>query len=257
MPQTTWENGIQKDGRPTTYCGVDMFGTLIIKERRSELKRFGALFTCFSSRAVHIELTNSLDADYFILALLRFIARRGTVRSIWSDNETNFVGAKNKLQRAFKEMKHDKIKSFLQENGADWILWRNNPPGTSHMGGVWERQIQSARNILEGLLKTHSHSLNDESLRTLMAEIQLIINSRSLTEETISDSKSEIPLSPRNLLTMKTSVFMPPPGEFSKPDAYSKRRWRRVQHFAGEFWSRWKKKFLQSLQVRQIWKRRI
>ena len=118
-------------------------------------------------------------------------------------------------------MKHDKIKSFLQENGADWILWHNNPPGASHMGGVWERQIRSAKIILEGLLKTHSHSLNDESLRTLMAEVELIINSRPLTVETISDSKSKIPLSPRNLLTMKTSVISPP-GEFSKPDAYSK-----------------------------------
>ena len=100
----------------------------------------------------------------------------------------------------------------------------NNPPGASHMGGVWERQIRSARAILEGLLKTHSHSLNDESLRTLMAEVELITNSRPLTVETISDSKSEIPLLPGNLLTMKTSVVMPPPGEFIKPNAYSKRR---------------------------------
>ena len=115
-------------------------------------------------------------------------------------------------------MKHDKIKSFLQGNGADWILWHNNPPGASHMGGAWERQIRSARTILEGLLKTHSHSLNDESLRTLMAEVELIINSRPLIVETISDSKSEIPLSPSNLLTMKTSVVMPPPGEFSKKE---------------------------------------
>ena len=80
-----------------------MFGPLIIKERRSELKRYGALFTCFSSRAVHIEVTNSLDADSFILALRRFMARRGTVRSIWSDNGTNFVGARNELQRALKD----------------------------------------------------------------------------------------------------------------------------------------------------------
>ena len=233
-----------------------MFGPLIIKERRSKLKRYGALFTCFSSRAVHIAVSNSLDADSFILALRRFMARRGKVHSIWSDNEINFMSTRNELQRALKEMKHDKIKSFLQGNGADWILWHNNPPGASHMGGVWERQIPSARTILEGLLKTHSHSLNDESLRTLMAEVELIINSRPLTAETISDSKSEIPLSPSNLLTMKTSVVMPPPGEFSKPDAYSKKRWRRVQYIAGEFWSRWRKEFLQSLQVRQIWKKR-
>ena len=58
---------------PFTYCSVDMFGQLIITERRSELR---ALFTCFSSRVMHIEVTNFLDADSFILALHRFMARR-------------------------------------------------------------------------------------------------------------------------------------------------------------------------------------
>ena len=98
---------------------------------------------------------------------------------------------------------------------------------------------------------------DSQSLRTSMAEVKLIINLRPLTVETSSDPKSEIPLSQSNLLTMKTSVVMPPPCEFNKPDAYSKRRWRCVQHIAGEFWSRWGKGFLQSLQVRQIWKKGI
>ena len=103
------------EAAPFTYCGVDMFGPLIIKERRSELKRYGALFTCFSSRAVHIEVTNSLDADSFILALRRFMARRGTVRSIWSDNGTNFVGARNESQRALKEMKMIRSRASYKE----------------------------------------------------------------------------------------------------------------------------------------------
>ena len=67
-------------------------------------------------------------------------------------------------------MKHNKIKSFLQENSAEGILWYNNPPGASHMGEVWGCQIRSVRTIFEGLLKAHSHSLNDEPLRTLMVE---------------------------------------------------------------------------------------
>ena len=61
------------------------------------------------------------------------------------------------------------------------------PPGASHIGRVWEHQVGSARTILEGLMKSHSHSLNDESLRTLMAELIL----RLLSVETISDSKRE------------------------------------------------------------------
>ena len=87
-----------------------------------------------------------------ILALTRFMARRGAVRSIWSDNGTNFVGTRNKLHQGFKEMNHDKIKNVLQENGAHWIDLHHNPAAVSHMCGVWECQIRTARNILEGLL---------------------------------------------------------------------------------------------------------
>ena len=62
-----------------------------------------------------------------------------------------------------------------------------------------------------------------------------------------------MPLSPANLLTMKSKVIMPPPGRFDRPDIYSRKRWRRVQHIANEFWSRWRKEFLSSLQTRQKW----
>ena len=61
-----------------------------------------------------------------------------------------------------------------------------NPPAASHMGGVWKCQIQSARSILAALLKTHGHSLNDEGLRTLVAETDTIINSRPPAVESLS-----------------------------------------------------------------------
>ena len=112
------------------------------------------------------------------------------------------------------------------------------------MGGVWERQIRSARYILATLVKTHGHSLNDEELITLMAETEAIINSRSLTVESLSDVNSE---------TMKGDVIMPPPEVFNRPDLYSRRRWRRVQHMARKFWSRWRREFLESLQARRKW----
>ena len=124
-------------------------------------------------------------------------------------------------------------------------------PGASHMGGIWERQIRSARAILEGLLKTHSSSLNNENLKTLITETEEIIDLSPLTVETLSDVNSEMPLSPSHFLTMKTDVILPPPGTFLRPDIYSRRRWRLVQHSANEFWTRWRKEFLQTLQVRQ------
>ena len=149
--------------------------------------------------------------------------------------QTLLVPIMNYIKKALKEMDHLKIKNYL---------WHKNPPGASHMGGVWECQIWTARGILEGLLKTHGQSLNDEALRTLMTEVESIINSRPLTVETLSVINSQIT---SNLLTMKTNVVMVPPGVFTKPDLYSRRRLRCVQHMAEEFWHRWRKGFLQGL----------
>ena len=126
---------------PFTHCGVDIFGPFIVKQRRSEVKRYGAMFTCMTIRAV----TFSLDNDSFILALRRLIARRGNVQSIYSENGSNLIGAERELRKAYEEMDDDKIQSFMQEHGGDWIKWYRNPPLASHMVGVWERQIRSAR----------------------------------------------------------------------------------------------------------------
>ena len=57
------------DVPPFTHCGVDMFGPYTIRERRSDLKRYRALFTCFASRAVHIEVTIALETNSFIQAI--------------------------------------------------------------------------------------------------------------------------------------------------------------------------------------------
>ena len=157
---------------PFTHCGVDMCGPYTIKERRTDLKRYCALITCFASTAVHIEVINALDNDWFIQALRRFTARQGHIRSIRSDNGTNFVGAANELKKALDEMNHEQVKRYLQKSGSDWITWKNNPPAALHVGGIWECQIQTARTILDALLKTHSCSLNDENFRALLAEAE-------------------------------------------------------------------------------------
>ena len=86
-----------------------------------------------------------------------------------------------------------------------------------------------------------------------MTEVEAIVNSRSLTVETISDPQSLTPLSLSNLLTMKSRVIIPPPGSFVRPDLYNRRQWRRVQHLDDEFWSRWREEFLSILQTRSKW----
>ncbi|XP_072179391.1 uncharacterized protein [Diadema setosum] len=124
---------------PFTYCAVDYYGPFSITEKRSTVKRYVALFTCMASRSVHLESTNSLDTSSFINCLRRFVNRRGPVQQIRSDRGTAFVGARNELREALKQMDQDKIRHHLTESGTDWIPFKMNPPHASHMGGVWER----------------------------------------------------------------------------------------------------------------------
>ena len=48
---------------PFTFSAVDYFGPFYIKEGRKEMKRYGVLFTCIASRAIHLEIATSLTTD--------------------------------------------------------------------------------------------------------------------------------------------------------------------------------------------------
>ena len=155
---------------PFTYVSVDYFGPFTTKQGRKKHKRYGALFTCLVSRVVHIEIANPLETDSFLNALRRFITRRGPVREIRCDNGTNFVGAERELREALDEMNHELTEKLCQQQ----IDWKFNPPAASHMGGVWERQIRTIRRILATLLHEHTGRLDDESLHTLLCEVESI-----------------------------------------------------------------------------------
>ena len=234
---------------PFTYTGVDYFGPFLIKEGRKEVKKYGAIFTCLDSRAVHIEVASSLESSSFIQTLQRFIARSGPVREMRSDNGTNFVGTHNELLQAIQEMDHEEIRAKLQRENIDWTF---NLPAASHMGGVWERQIKTTRKILAGLMDEYGHCLDEESFRILMCEVETVINSRP--SMTVSGEPGDLePLTPNHILTTKSTVILPPPGEFQKNDVYMRRRWRRVQYLANLFWSQWKKEYLVVMQERRKW----
>ena len=100
--------------------GVDVFGPMLVEERRSEIKVYGCLFTCMSTRTCHLELVDNLSTDHFIMALKRFIARRGRPRSLHSDNGTNFVGANNELRKCIKLLDKEKIQNFCAPKEIEW-----------------------------------------------------------------------------------------------------------------------------------------
>lgn len=235
--------------RPFEHTGVDYFGPFSIREGRRDLKRFGVLFTCMASRACHLEVASSLDVSSFIHALRRFTARRGPVKILYSDNGTNFTGAERELKVALASMEQ----GHMQREAARMsITWKFNPPAASHMGGCWERLIRTTRGVLSSLLREFGERLNQESLITLLCEAENIINSRPLT--TVSASPEDLDaLTPGHLLTMKAGGGAPLPGDFRRPDLFSRKRWRQVQYLASIFWTRWRNEFVTALQRRSKW----
>ncbi|XP_071488837.1 uncharacterized protein [Diadema antillarum] len=237
---------------PFTNVGMDCFGPFTVKRGRSEIKQYGLIFTCFCSRGVHIEMLDDMSTDSFINALRCFIALRGAVRQVRCDQGTNFVGARNEFQAALKELDNKKIETYLADRQCEFVF---NVPQSSHAGGVWERQIRTIRSIVRATIDMCPGRLTDSVLRTFFYEAIAIVNSRPLATVNMNDPRADAPLTPNHLLTMKGKVPLPPPGQFPPVDMYryTKKAWRRVQSLLEQFWSRWKRECLLSLQQRKKW----
>ncbi|XP_035226095.1 uncharacterized protein LOC118198513 [Stegodyphus dumicola] len=132
-------------------CGVDYAGPFQIKANRGRgsksFKAYMALFVCFTTRAIHLELVTDLSADAFIAALKRFISRRGKSSDIYSDCGSNFVGGANAKLMEFERLArsatyNQNVSRYLVDNGIKWHL---NVPGAPHMGGLWEAGIKSTK----------------------------------------------------------------------------------------------------------------
>jgi len=237
---------VTPDKPAVTNVGIDCFGPFQVKRGRSHEKRYGCLFTCLVTRAVHIEKLHSLDADAFLNAFVRFVSRRGMPEVVRSDNGTNFVGGERELASCIAKWNDDhRLTDHFLMNDVKWIF---NPPCASHMNGAWERLIRSVRQSLEAILKCQV--LDDERLDSVFCEVESIVNGRPLTP--ISDDPNDLKaLTPNHLLLLRPGLPCPL-AEFTVKDTYRK-RWRHVQYIADQFWKRWINEYLPTLQLRRRW----
>jgi len=166
---------------PFTKVGFDVFGPWLVRTRKTHggaanSKRWGVVSTCLSSRAVHVEVLESMDTSSFICALRIFFAICGTASLLRCDRGTNFIGAKAELDNALTELDHHKVERYVHTQGCEWLF---NPPHASHFGGVWERQIGTIRRVLDAVFaELGSAQLTHELRVTLMAEVTAIVNAR-------------------------------------------------------------------------------
>ena len=139
----------------------------------------------------------------------------------------------------------ERIQATLTYRG---IEWKFNPPPASYRGGVWERLISSIRRILYSLIE--ERLLNDEGLRTLLVAIEKILNDRPITSVSSDPQDLEALTQNHILLLCRNQSFCP--DVFEKSDKF-KARWKHVHLLENEFWCRWTKEYLPTLQVRQKW----
>ena len=214
-------------------------------------KCYGVLFTCMTTRAVHLEIAASLTTGSAISTVRRLISRRGKPKEIFSDNGTDFRGADAELRRAL-QVDADKLGSELAGRA---ITWRFNPPATPHMGGAWERLVRSMKVALRSQLKDSAPK--EEVLHTFLCEAEAMVNSRPLTHVAI-DADDEEALTPFHFLIGTSSVAgVAAPGVFTPTDSITRKQWRISQQMADQFWKRWLREYLPTLTRRTKWYRSV
>ncbi|CAI6345782.1 unnamed protein product [Macrosiphum euphorbiae] len=231
-------------------CGVDYAGPFQVRfgSRRSKhiYKSYVALFVCFTTKAIHLEWVDDLTTESFLAALRIFIARRGCPLQIHSDNGRNFVGAAAQLKNFLgsREFKQN-INAYTTQAGIEWSFI---PPHSPHMGGLWEAGVKSMKYHLRRSLG--ESILNHQEAKTLLAQIEAVLNSRPLTPVSTHPSDMEA-LTPGHFIIGKPLTALPEPNYL---DIKAPRlRWHMVQQLVQGFWKRWRTEYLQSLQVRHKW----
>lgn len=232
--------------RPFTHVGVDYFGPFKIVIGRRVEKRYGVIFTCLSTRAVHIEIAHTLSTNSFILCYRSFINRRGMPRVIYSDCGTNFIGAEKELKNSLKEIDHTKI---AEEFISPQLDWQFNPPSSPHMGGSWERLIRTIKTALYASVP-ETRLFNDEIFRSYLTEVEFTLNSRPLFHVPFDDLNE--PLTPNHFL-LGDSGGVKPMGAIVDDGRVLTNSWRRSQQLADVFWKRWINEYLPTVAHRQKW----
>ena len=218
--------------------GLDNAGPLFVNGSE---KVWILLFTCCVTRAIHLELVESLSTDAFLRAMRRFTARRGVPSFIVSDNAQTFKAASK----------------FLNRVGQQTIQWSFNLPRAPWWGGVFERLIRSVKRCLRKVVG--GARLTRDELNTVVTEVEMVINARPLGYVGMTSDDMEPPLTPSHLLHgRRISQMAEEPVEaaldpdFSIPESNTTTLDKRMKHMKmvmHHFWSRWQKEYVLELRT--------
>ena len=229
---------------PFSVTGVDLFGLFFLKYGRNKKKKsWGALFTCATVRAIHLEIVDDLSSEAFLHALRRFAAYHGWPNTIISDNGTSFVGCESELKKLMQESK-EKVKEFVM---AHKVRCKFNTPLSPHQGGFFESMIKQAKKVLR--VTVGEQVLKWNEMATVFAEVKCLVNSRPLGYPS-NDPNDLQPISPNHFVLGRAEI---PQGPF-RETKNSRKRFEFVQALVQQFWNRFHREYLQSLMRRVKWR---
>lgn len=240
--------------RAFTCTGVDYFGPVWISQPgrgTKRLKAYIAVFVCFTTKTVHMEIVDDLTTNGFLSALLRFISRRGTPKELYSDNGTNLIGARNILMswhEMFNNIDHwEAVYEWCKNN--DGIDWKTIPARSPHHGGLWERAVASAKHHLVRTIG--EASLYRAEMETVVTMVEAILNSRPLVPVTLNP-KDNCPLTPAHFLIGGPLKTICEPHVMDHNITHLE-RFKRLIALKQHFWHRWSHEYLHTLLNRHKW----
>jgi hypothetical protein len=224
-------------GRPFETTGVDFAGPLIYKvTKKEEGKCYVIIFTCATSRAVHLELTKSQTAEEFQEKLNSFITRKTRPNRIISDNATTFVATSKWIKQIRKS---ERLHNYLATQS---IHWSFNLAKSPWWGGLYERLIKEIKATLYKTLGK-SHLLFNQ-LETVILDIERHLNNRPLTYVESSQEEQQI-LTPNTILWGQNSYAL---GELNEQeDDEVSRLHKRLTLARQHAWSRWQREYIHGL----------
>ena len=231
------------DDPPFTHVGLDFAGPLnIVNEHANESSKvYVCLFTCASTRAVHLELCKSLDVQDFLLAFRRFASRRGLPATINSDNAKTFKSSSKEIRRITRS---NEVLRYLVNQRVTWNFIVEKAPW---WGGFWERLVRSVKLPLKKVLGRSS--LSFEQLRTLMVEIESVINARPITYVYDDANSISYPLSPSDLVYGRRVTLTPNDAHYEIVSTHQSltRRAKHHKNLLQQVTKQWRKEYLTSL----------
>ena len=237
-------------GSPFENTSIDYFGHFMIRfGRRQRTKAYGAVFTCLTTCAIHLELVTDESTDHFFMALRRFISLYGQPKFIRSDNGKNFVGAAAELKRMINRLRFEtserkQLEEFCAKHSLKWTF---STPTASHHNGAVESMVKSVKISLNKIVR--NNILTEEEYRTVLSEIGACINSRPLWPSSDGDMEQP-PITCNDLIR--------PGGLERNPVTLNlcsnpRKRYEHIQSVVTQWWELWMRHFVPNLQIRRKW----